>query len=351
MIKDLRKIVKELKESEARSLLLIILLRIKCLAESGYSQEQFSDDLIALYKELLHFSEIKNKIDETYKTIHMVFGDSIAGTLRVALRDLGLKHEEQVIGFSENFSIGPIWKLQDEAGRKYRYEWIRDNINDYLEEDCGEDYEENFKNTFHKISAIPEQVPIIIWNGENAHEQTGVRYALYLLHKRKNNVFLINTTEAYKTYFNHPGIEDSPLHTGKIEPERLKVIYAKSRLPQPLSCKNRNRFVQEWESITNNQEVLRIWQNGKLQSVADNFYDQNIINMAQKLHSKQKNKDFMRSAVLIGEVLAHLNQYVGDQFLEYRLRHLIYNGVFDIKGIPKAMRYYSVKLKQFYLGL
>jgi hypothetical protein len=36
---------------------------------------------------------------------------------------------------------------------------------------------------------------------------------------------------------------------------------------------------------------------------------------------------------------------VGDAFLEYRLRTLINNGVFDIKGVPKGMRYYSVKLK------
>ena len=46
----------------------------------------------------------------------------------------------------------------------------------------------------------------------------------------------------------------------------------------------------------------------------------------------------MKSASLIGGALAHLNQYVGDLFLEYRVRNLIYNGVFDIKGIPKAMR-------------
>ena len=105
------------------------------------------------------------------------------------------------------------------------------------------------------------------------------------------------------------------------------------------------RFVQEWDSLANKQEVLRIWQNGEIQSVADNFYDQYIINTAKRLHNKQKNKDFMKSAMLIGEVLAHLGQYVGDLFLEYRVRHLIYNGLFDIKGIPKAMRYYSVKLR------
>ena len=345
MIKDLRKIVNELKESEAKSLLLIILLRIKRLEESGYSRKQFSDELYEMYKELLNFSQIKNKIDETYQTIHIVFGDSSGGALRVALRDLGLERKEKVIGFFDMFSIGPIWKLQDEAGRTYRYEWLRNHINledDYLDE---EDYEESFKDILHQINAIPEQVPIIIWNGENAHEQTGVRYALYLLHKKTNDIFLINTSEAYKAYFNRSSDEYFPLYTAEIVLEKLKVIYEKTRLTKPLSHENRKRFIQEWESLANKQEVLRIWQNGEIQSVAENFYDQYIINTAQRLHNKQKNKDFMKSASLIGEVLAHLCQYVGDLFLEYRVRDLIYNGVFDIKGIPKAMRYYSVKLK------
>ncbi|WP_423778625.1 DUF3658 domain-containing protein [Enterococcus faecium] len=39
-------------------------------------------------------------------------------------------------------------------------------------------------------------------------------------------------------------------------------------------------------------------------------------------------------------------QYIGDQFLEYRVRHLIVNGQFEIKGVPKAMRYYSVRLRK-----
>ncbi|ACV61448.1 Domain of unknown function DUF1835 [Desulfofarcimen acetoxidans DSM 771] len=289
MIKDLRKIVKELKESEAKSLLLIILLKIKRLEESGYSSKQFSDELYEMYKELLNFSQIKNKTDETYQIIHIVFGNSSGGALKVALRDLDLERKEKVIVFFDDiFSIGPIWKLQDEAGRTYRYEWLRNHINledDYLDED---DYEESFRDILHQINAIPEQVPIIIWNGENAHEQTGVRYALYLLHKKTNDIFLINTLEAYKAYFNNSSDEYFPLYTAAIDPEKLKAIYEKTRLNKPLLPENRMRFVQEWESLANKQEVLRIWQDGEIQSVADSFYDQYIINTAQRLHNAQK---------------------------------------------------------------
>ncbi|MCG3421024.1 DUF3658 domain-containing protein [Oceanobacillus sp. GSFE11] len=55
----------------------------------------------------------------------------------------------------------------------------------------------------------------------------------------------------------------------------------------------------------------------------------------------------MKAARLIGEVYGHIDNNVGDPFLEYRVRTLIYGGFFEVKGIPKAMRYYSIKLKQF----
>ncbi|MGG1687655.1 DUF3658 domain-containing protein [Pseudalkalibacillus sp. NRS-1564] len=43
--------------------------------------------------------------------------------------------------------------------------------------------------------------------------------------------------------------------------------------------------------------------------------------------------------------MGHLDQCIGDQYIEYRLRNLILDAAFEIKGIPKAMRYYSVKLR------
>ncbi|AWE07331.1 hypothetical protein DCE79_08050 [Lysinibacillus sp. 2017] len=43
--------------------------------------------------------------------------------------------------------------------------------------------------------------------------------------------------------------------------------------------------------------------------------------------------------------MGHLNQYIGDQFIQYRVIRLIMNGVLDMEGVPTAMRYYSIKIK------
>ncbi|MCM3706940.1 DUF3658 domain-containing protein [Cytobacillus firmus] len=45
-------------------------------------------------------------------------------------------------------------------------------------------------------------------------------------------------------------------------------------------------------------------------------------------------------------MIGHLDEPIGDGFVEYRVRFLIYNGIFAIKGIPKSMRFYNIKLKE-----
>jgi hypothetical protein len=87
--------------------------------------------------------------------------------------------------------------------------------------------------------------------------------------------------------------------------------------------------------------------NGRILSVPENFYDEFIIKKAKKLFVKGKPREieFIKSARVIGEVLGYLDQYVGDSFLEYRIRKLIEAGVFESEGSLVAMRFYRIRLK------
>jgi len=57
----------------------------------------------------------------------------------------------------------------------------------------------------------------------------------------------------------------------------------------------------------------------------------------EMLHRKQEKKDFIKAGMVIGEVLSGTNELINAFFLEYRIRHLIYSGVLELKGIPKSM--------------
>jgi hypothetical protein len=112
-----------------------------------------------------------------------------------------------------------------------------------------------------------------------------------------------------------------------------------------LTQHEREDFEKEWLSLSASQETLRIWRNGRIHSVPEDYYDEYMIKRAKKLHGKTKTKEWMKSARLIGDALGHLDQYVGDSFLEYRLKKLIEADVFEWEGSLEAMRYYSVRLR------
>lgn len=276
------------------------------------------------------------------QNIHIVFGASTAGTLKMALRKMKVNQVEKVLSFWEMFSIGPVWMLHKKIGQEARLDWMKQIYHDEQE-----DFQHAFHKSMNQMSAIPEDVPIIIWVAENAHEQTGLRFVLHALSNKPNEITVINATKAYEEYFNRPGIKYTVLHTGEISAEQWKVIYEQGT-DQILSEHERKEYEKEWLVLAETKETLRIWRKEKIKSVREDYYDQYIMNLAKKYQiereREQESEEFMKSARLIGEALGHLDQCVGDGFLEYRLRKLIEKGIFEMEGNLKGMRFYSVRL-------
>ena len=274
---------------------------------------------------------------------HILFGASTSGSIQFVLSEMDLDKKEKVIAIWDMFSIGPVWQLHEEIGIEARFKWMKNCISGEYDE--FPDYKQRFEKAINKINSIPEGVHITIWTSDNAHEQTGLRFVVYLLKEKNIDITHINTTEEYEELFQVKKTKYTPLHTGEIPTEKLQIIYKQGH-GKFFTDHDREDLEKDWLSLSESQETLRIWRNGKIQSVSEHYYDEFIIKRAKKLHSKQKIKDFMKSASLIGDVLGHLDQYVGDEFLEYRLKKLIKEGVFESEGSLEAMRFYCVRLKR-----
>jgi hypothetical protein len=241
---------------------------------------------------------------------------------------------------NDNFSIGPISELNQEKGQKSRYEWLKTCFH---EEDVN-NFKEIYLRAIQQINLIPKEIPIYIWVSENAHEQTGLLFTMNLLKERTNNIFIINSTQQYKELFKEKAKKYIPRSFVETLIEDLKVIYQYAKeSKQPVTKKQRQEMVDEWVYITKNETTLRIWNNGELKSVSEDYYDEYIVTKAKKLH--KKNKGFINAARLIGEVVGHLDQFVGDGFIEYRLRQLIEAGVLEYEGNLDGMIFYRVKLR------
>lgn len=272
---------------------------------------------------------------------HILFDALASGSLSWVLREKGLDKKERVFSFWDTFSIGQIYELHEKKGRESRFQWMKKCLSD----ENGElsEFEQQFAKTIQQINTLPDGAHITIWTSDNAHEQTGLRFVVYLLKDKNIDITMINTAQAYEDLFQVKKVKYTPLNTGEILPEKLQSIFEQGH-GKYLTDHDREALEKEWLTLSANQETLRIWRNGRIHSVPDDYYDEFIISKAKKLHSKQKTKDFMKYARLIGEVLGYLDQYVGDVFLEYRLRKLIEKGVFVKEVSLEAMRYYSIKL-------
>lgn len=343
---DTVKMMQSLNEEEVYAFMRNVLLRLDFLDTTDYTEEEFITDLRKLKKGYREIYEHRTNPLRDYKEkqidkVHIVFDLSSYGTLKIALRGVLAVENEKVITFSDTFSIGPIWRLHTEEGMKNRKDWLFYNLN--VDEEYMDDYKEEFARIRAQIEAIPDETPITIWYGDNGHEQTGLRLALYLLKEKPNPIMLINTTKEYNNIFKR--IDGYPVQTAEITQEKLAAIYEETA-DKILTSEQRKEFEDEWLALSESTKKLRIWKNDLVHSVSEDYFDSLIIQSLQYLHEELGNNDFVKSARLIGEVIGRSLQVVGDEFIEYRVRSLIVNGVFEIKGVPKAMRFYEVKFHE-----
>ncbi|GIN84455.1 hypothetical protein J6TS2_08410 [Heyndrickxia sporothermodurans] len=271
----------------------------------------------------------QNKVEP----VHIVCSEAAAGCLRV-----GLDYPKTVIGVDGMFSIGPIWRLEHKEGIVFRNEWLNDRINfgndDYT-------FENNFANALLEIEDIFGSAPIHIWFANNADEQIGLRFILYLLKNKQNDIFLFNTSELYTSFYRQE--LENHMYTAEIYPEKIRMMY-KEHKGTPLTEKERVHFEREWEALSQSKDVLHIYQKNDIMSIPEPYYDSMIIDTIKQMHAQQKVKDYILTAELIGDLLQSYPS-ANILFLEYRIRELVYAGVLELKGVPKSMRHYRVKIK------
>ncbi|GKS12735.1 hypothetical protein YDYSY3_37350 [Paenibacillus chitinolyticus] len=102
---------------------------------------------------------------------------------------------------------------------------------------------------------------------------------------------------------------------------------------------------REWQIISKQSGTLRIWRDGAVAEVPDDYYDMYLLDKLDKLRPPSDHS-YLKAARLIGEAMGYCEQFIGDAYFEYRVRQLIYDGILEIKGVPSSMRRYSVRRKK-----
>ncbi|MYL70718.1 DUF1835 domain-containing protein [Halobacillus litoralis] len=329
---SIKRKLEALKEDELRAILLHQWSLFSYVEEGKISESEW----LSQVKEMKNRTEqvcderlhpFQTEEGKTIERVHIVFSESAKGSLQIALRQRETK--EEVLALSPMFSIGPIQHLDKEEGIKKRKEWLFSHL--IMDDEECIHMEEDLLRIMDELTSIPANVPVTIWVGANAHEQTGLCFVMHLLKSKTNPIDLVQVTDAL----------DFPLHTGELSPDRF-VSLLPSR--NPVSKESMEAYQEEWRTLSNENTNLRIFENG-IHSTSENHFDGVLIQSLEKLQRESEDGDYIKAARLIGEVLGHLSQVVGDSFFEYRVRELVLHGEFQMRGVPRGMRYYDVKGK------
>jgi hypothetical protein len=288
--------------------------------------------------------QLVNLAEERHNHVHLLFGLSDAGSMKVALSAIGRRLQSRIIAFNDLFSIGPLWHLEEEAGQRRRHGWMTKLFYRYLESH-NMNKEHQIDSMIDTLAHIPERNKVTIWCSDNAHDQVGLRFALYLLQRWRQPVYVVNVTQAYAKIAERFDPKINPIAQGQVPFEALQEILLLTDDNIPLAEEERRRYVQEWQELSDREDTLRLWQGGKIISVPEDYYDEALITIVGKLQRSEGSNGFVRAGHVVDEAIDSWNQLIGDFFVEYRLRALIRNGWLEIIGLPGVMHRYSVRLR------
>ena len=241
---------------------------------------------------------------------HVSMGDLAAQTIAALIA--GRPDERQII-MEDCLAYGPLRDLHTEAGRAARTTWL-----DRMFKAAGHAHDAQDCEThpgLWKLAPAPDEITLI-WCGQNGMEQTLLRA---LCHAWPQSELWIS---------------EVPLFTGDFEGRTAVGVCSVEKLRQsqarPLTQDERYALADEWVALTKQDQMLRLYLEGKLVSGDESFFDEALLYRC--------GPDFMRAIYVGGWVMGEAADYVSDGFLFYRLRALIARGMLVAENREAGLR-------------
>ncbi len=349
------RLLNRMNENELRSALRVLYMKsahvVKRQEEQGENVD-FADAVQSLFRNMeppfdLELLE-QQALAETDKPneIHITFGESPLSSLKMGMSTISNQAKRSFFSMDDDYAVGPLGDLTHRADLQRRHLWLTERM-------CLSDREayamhelESLIELNSTMQSLDSKTSIIIWYANNAREKTGLLHAMHLLRSSKSPIYLIETSGLYQQLFNRPDVQYDVLHTGEILPEKLLAMWHVCSEQEPLSKQERLQLEQDWLELSVQPGLLRMMQNGVIESLPEDALDEYIMQKVRELTPNWEPGKYIRAARIVGEVIGTSSQHISDVFVEYRLRQLVLQGQLEMDGKPLAMRYYSVRLAE-----
>jgi uncharacterized protein DUF3658/uncharacterized protein DUF1835 len=254
-------------------------------------------------------------------TLHIVIGDSAAGSLRQALRQSGQAAE--IIALRDDLSIGPI----DPPDPERRAAWARQELGF-----TDADNRSLTGATAFWGRALSASGQRVIWvTRRAAHEYAGFLELLWRLGDEAYEVVDLTDVE-----IDWRGGTRSPLRSmGELPPDRIREGAFWDRAA-PLAAAARERYREMWRKLRAENAPFRVVADQDLVSAPISFFDDLLLSCA--------GTRWQKTARVIGAALAKSEASVGDLVLLGRTRALVAAGSLEARGDLSAMRHSELRL-------
>ncbi|MBQ8636689.1 MAG: DUF1835 domain-containing protein [Clostridia bacterium] len=274
--------------------------------------------------------------------VNIVFGDSIAGNIKMAnyyaeLNDIiRADLKENLICFNHDLYYGDI---QDNGIGKIRKNELNSLYKEYL---CGYkrkwtgNYVNPTKNFKQLLKLIHKGETIRFWYSNNTHEFCGFCSILFLLQDENISNDRILYIKFPDKDVDETGKEIEYRGSGSFHPKELLRYVPTQRV---VTDDIREYHIKQWEKALSENSKLRIVLNNEIISVDEDYFDTIIMNESKKLN------ETFNEAELVGNSLSKIS--ISDVFVGRRVDSMITKGMFEVlQKAPKNEVFYRKVLKK-----
>ena len=261
--------------------------------------------------------------------LHIVFGESAAGTLRLALRQAG--RDDTVSSFYDNLSFGPI----NPPVAIERAAWTRTDL--YFPEEAAAALDDTLDQFWHMARLAQKRV---VWfSRRSVSDFCGFLELVSQMGRKSYQVVDLTRLEiAYRT--REGETENRTIFTlAELSPDQVRenALWDRS---VPLSGDERRRYRRYWQRLRRENAPFRVVDGDAVISTSIELYDNMLLS--------RLTAEWSRAACIIADAIAgslgDTRYQVGDLVLFGRLRKLIDAGRLDARGDFATMRGTEVRL-------
>nr|WP_225446509.1 DUF3658 domain-containing protein [Paenibacillus rhizovicinus] len=111
-----------------------------------------------------------------------------------------------------------------------------------------------------------------------------------------------------------------------------------------LDASTRRQYESEWLALSGRDHTLRLWLEGEVIGCEEDRLDASILKAVTECEEMSDEDGFVKAGRVVTNVFEHINQLVGDAFINYRIWTLISDGYLGFRGLPVALHQYAIKV-------